>query len=422
MYDILLAAKALSFGNNLTAADFLASPEAWALDARSTDANGDPVRQPGFVEPLPPPVVIIVGAPTAGERAIMYSQNTMDRATWGYMESQKKWANDCHDGLKAFLTNPAAIGPEAAHLAANGFDSITDSIYTILKRLQMEYGALDTDAEEQIEGWYREPCHTSVPVYLTTEKQKNTTLTPGGKNLTDNQRYKFMRAAFGFKGPGIAAISLFDFKFPTPEEKTLANLHAHMLEQSVNIMAGAVREQVYPGVAQSAAAIAPVIVIPASVPVGSPTYAAWESLIHLTNSLSTGGDQIPAEAFAAGPQNSSQQQRRQQQGRSGGRSGGRFGGRSSGRQSHNHPIGQRYCWKHGFGTHPGSSCYGCAQGSTERWEKYDTRGGPVFDATRVIGHVNCHHFPPCISEENAKAATGPHSFPATPGNESVFTG
>ena len=421
IYDIRLAATAVKIGGNCTAADFLASPAAWALDARAIDANGDPVPQPGFVDPVPPPTVAIVG--TAGERALLFSQNTMDRSTWAYDEQIKKHRNECNDGLKAFLTNPAAVGPEAARLAANGFASITDSVYTILNRLGLEYGVLDADSEELLLDWYKQVCTTSVPVYITIERQHHDTLTPGGKNLTDNQRYKHMRAAFGYKSAGTAAINSFDVKYPKSEDKTLTNLHTHMTEQSVNIMAGTVREQVYPGLAQAAEGSIPAIVIPPSVLIGSPAYAAWESLILLTNNLSVGGVQTPtADAFAA----QTHQQRRQQQGTSGGRAGGRSGGRSrghfSGRHSHNHPIGQRYCWKHGFGTHPGDTCYGCAKGSTERWEKYDTRGGPVFDATRVIGHANCHHFPPCISEENARAATGPHSFPATPGNESVFTG
>jgi hypothetical protein len=336
----------------------------------------------------------------------------MDRSTWAYDEQLKITRNDCHDELKSIFTNPAVVGPSNARIAANGFASITDSPYVIQQRLQNELGALDTESEQRLKGWYFENCLTSVLVYITDEAELNSTLTPNGLALTEAQRFQFMKTAFGYKPSGIAAISNFEFTHPRPEDKTLANFHVHMLAQSANIMAGTVRDQIYPGLAQAATPSVPVIEIPSSVPVGSPAYAAWESLILLTNNLSIGAPQNPpAEAFAAA---APPRQRRQQQGRS--------RGRSRDRQSHNHPIGQRYCWKHGFGTHPGITCYGCAEGCKERWEKYDTRNGPVFDATRVIGHPNCRHFPPCISEANARAATGPHTFPATPGNESVYNG
>jgi hypothetical protein len=343
----------------------------------------------------------------------------MERATWAYEEQLKNICNDCHAELKGIFTNPAVVGPSSARIAANGFASITDSPYVIQQRLEDELGALDAESEKRLKDWYPQNWTASVLAYITAEAEVDITLTPNGKAYTPDQRFQFMKSAFGYKASGIAAISNFDFTHPRPEDKTLANFHVHMLAQSANIMAGTVREQVYPGLAQAAAPIVSVIDIPSIVPVGSPAYAAWESLILLTNNLAIGAPQNPpAEAFAAEAPPRQQQQRRQQQGRSG----GRFGGRSRDRQSHNHPIGRRYCWKHGFGTHPGDTCYGCAAGSTERWEKYDTRGGPVFDATRIIGHTNCRHFPPCISEANARAATGPHTFPATPGNESVFNG
>jgi hypothetical protein len=85
-------------------------------------------------------------------------------------------------------------------------------------------------------------------------------------------------------------------------------------------------------------------------------------------------------------------------------------------------IGERYCHAHGFGTHTGNGCKHNKAGMPCRYRKYDSRNGPVFDASRAIGHVNCQHSPRCISAARAKSATGPFTYPDTPGNEQVYTG
>lgn len=392
-----------------SAIDFFMTDAEWLLDPRSINAAGNAVPKPGFRPPQGPPLPIIQQGMTAGQLTLAYSENTALRAAYVYEEAAKLHMNEVYVQLKTIICDASVVGESIARVAQNGFGSVTDSFLTIFMRVGDEIGIIDEATEVHLKSFYRGPAGVSVPVYISDEGTLHETLATQGMEFTTQQRYQLMRTQFETTISGAAAIRDFDTAHPRPADKTLANFHAWMRTQSANILAGSVRQQIYPGLAQAAAATPAPIQIPSSVIIGSPMYAAWENIIALTNgmAISTPDGNLPAEqAFAAtGPS----RQRRQQQ------------PNARDRTSHNQPHGQRYCWKHGFGLHTGIRCVGLAEGETERWTRFDTRSGPVFDGSRTVGHRNCRHTPPCISEEMARAATGPRTHPTMPGNESIYS-
>jgi hypothetical protein len=74
----------------------------------------------------------------------------------------------------------------------------------------------------------------------------------------------------------------------------------------------------------------------------------------------------------------------------------------------------KYCWFHGHQySHKSADCKSCKNGAPLFANAH--RDEPDR-ATRCFSHANCQHAPPCISAADAKRATKPDSFPATPGN------
>jgi hypothetical protein len=234
--------------------------------------------------------------------------------------------------------------------------------------------------------------------------------------LTGQQRYEAMRRQFSHRIEGQVALQLFDSQHPNAAQRTLANLHVVFLAQEPNIRRAMTRANVFPGMAAAATSSDDNSVF--NLP-GSSPHSSMQQLLDNTAAMNIASPPAEQQQLPASPLYSETQMHE-------------FAFRAVAAAMQSNPtaagmnnlqaIGQRYCHIHGYGTHTGTQCKHNRAGNPCRYRKYDSRNGPNFDATRVIGHVNCRHTPKCISAANAKSATGPLTYPDTPGNEQVYSG
>jgi len=303
--------------------------------------------------------------------------------------------------LKGAIMNAATWGSVlAAKARGSGTQSVTDHCADMWARVARHLDVLDDSAvlilnsiyTTQWEGSFEDLRDAELPIHIV--------LAGSGRNHTDDQRMRYFRSVVDHRNEVRIALESFDLAHPSTALRTLASLSTHMISQDPNIKRGMDmnRGAIYPN-GLSAVASPP----PGSIAALSRDMAAMS--MQRTETFS----QIQMEAYAAravAAAAASQQRRRAE------------------------PSGDNgisdYCHKHGVCLHNGKDCDGIALGETCHWIKHDTRtvldshGVPAFDRSRVFGHVNCRHEPKCISVSNAKKATGPLSFPDTPGNAYVY--
>jgi hypothetical protein len=283
-------------------------------------------------------------------------------------------------------------------------------------RLQAELGTLDDEAVRTLKMFYQQIFVGTPSDYKDEEAIIHASLTTCGQHFTPQQRYDSMRIQFGHRTEGQLTLQLFDNTYPQPHQRTLVNLHALFIEQEPNIKRAMTRSHAFPGMAAAAISGEPSAFDTA----GTLQHSAFQQLLDGTASLNVSGPPLAQQSPSPVPPMYSEAQMHE------------FAFRAIAAAQQLNPttagmnnllaVGQRYCHVHGWGTHTGSNCKHNKTGMACRYKRYDSRNGPTFDDSRVIGHVNCQHTPKCISAARAKSATGPFTYPDTPGNEQVYTG
>jgi len=303
--------------------------------------------------------------------------------------------------LKGAIMNAATWGTVlAAKAKGTGTQSVTDHCADMWARVARHLDVLDDEAVLILNAIYTTQWEGSFEDLRDAELPIHTILVASGRNHTEDQRMRYLRSVVDHRQEVRTALESFDLAHPSTALRTLASLSTYMISQDPNIKRGMDmnRVAIYPNALSSVASPPPGSIAALSRDTAAMSMQRTETFSQIQM------EEYAAQAVAAAA--ASQQRRRAE------------------------PSGTNgisdYCHKHGVCLHNGRDCDGIAFNETCHWKKHDTRtvldahGVPDFDRSRVFGHVNCRHEPKCISVSNAKKATGPLSFPDTPGNAYVY--
>lgn len=306
--------------------------------------------------------------------------------------------------IKNFFMDTTVWGRNIAKIAAGPLlSAVTDLPIDMWRRILLELDLLDDAATAILQTFYKTPWHGTIEEFQNEERRIHQILFASGRQYTDMQRMQATRSLLGHRAEVQSALTTFDQTNPTDAQRTLLALNAYLLVQAPNIKRNMPASAIYPQHQAAAALAEPAAALP------------WEGLgdafSYMSVTDSTALQQQASDTMFTQAQMDE------------------YAFKAIGAHMRTNPskagletmlaIGERYCHVHGWGTHTGNRCNNCKTGSQATYWREDSRG---FDKTRVIGHTNCNHRPRCISEQNAKAAKNPLSFPDTPGNAAVYTG
>jgi hypothetical protein len=396
-------------GLNNSMSHWFLGVQKWAENAQSATEDAD-IRKPQPHLPTLPiyPIFEVVPGATQQGRTVAYQEHSLlerqaDRLTTAWHITQ-----GLEQGYKLLFTSVVLFGTEIADYAMGPPNLFAAAkIFEIYARLLERLGRLDDRAFEEVSSIYTMPNSMTISGFYHKETEAGDTLVENNMGLTDPQKFMAFQKIFLTRPEVMRVFRLFEDANPDEAQRTWARLKTYMMAQDLNITRGMTRQDLYPR-AQAA------------------TYAGQAEPDHEEDNQGMG--ESPAQAMAATntPRMFTAQEieaitvnavkaAMTQYVKS---------AREAPAQFTDAATNLVYCWLHGWCTHVGR-CTGIEKGKICTLRFNDTRNqvrthgrttGNKHDPTRVFGHQRCTHQPRCISVEDARKATGPESFPDTPGN------
>jgi hypothetical protein len=301
------------------------------------------------------------------------------------------------------------------HVRGNVNTFADEPVCTINARLEERLGTLDTEAYNIVSSIYTNPWTQSLIAYVNKEETSSITLNANGMGVPDPTKVMALSIVFSSNASVMKYINLFEDNNPNEGDRTWPSIKAYLISQNANITRGMglVRADIY--AQANAAAEAPTLPESSSKLDDSPAGQAMATLSSNTARMFT-TEEISAITVNA-VKAAMEQYIAQQMTSTNTRSKARAPNAASAPTLSTSARRLLYFYFHGICMHDSRGCT-CVKHGNEIYHRFkDSRCTAAnHDSTRRFGHVGCTHHPRCISEAEAKTATGPNTFPAMPGN------
>jgi hypothetical protein len=403
--------------NEISIYDHFRSNADWRTDPRATDAAGNHVAQPVQPpKPIAPFLAPVDPTETQGVRAVKVSEFKAQMDQYLLLKGQFDTFMSLRRTIKSLLCDDFIVGTKAADAArGTGTEMVTDSMQTVLGRVDNTMGTPGGPAIKTMLAWYDIPYEDEPLAYYKAEGYLNTDLTKSSNNLTDNQRAEKIRKQHALRPEWTTVFAQYDFDHPVLSSRSWGSLKAFVISKEALITAGMTKSDMYPdpqGMAASSSPIAeaaPPIVPGVETPIAAFSANANDTMYSHADVVRIAQQAVQEFIATSAPGQTTR----------GRRTGGhRF-------ESPNAITNSHHCDHHGICGHPSVGCKAIGDGMPAYHHSCDSRNGSrivngvstvVHDPTRVYGHQNCRHTPKCKSAADAKRSTGPYHFPNMPGN------
>jgi hypothetical protein len=113
------------------------------------------------------------------------------------------------------LSDELIVGPKNAAIArGSGTEMVTDSMQTILGRVDAVLGTPGDDAIVTLLSLYDTPYPDDPVSYFRDENLLNTDLAESGNNLSENQRVIACRKQHALRPEWLSILAKYDFDYP----------------------------------------------------------------------------------------------------------------------------------------------------------------------------------------------------------------